>query len=67
MFVRVQNHIINITEIRNVTMEEVRKGKFNIDICFKDGHNIWFSGRDTEEAESIFHILNEACLNYKNN
>lgn len=68
MFVRVQNHIINITEIRNVTMKEIRKGKFDINICFKDGHDeIWFFGRETEEAEAIFSVLNDACLSYKNN
>ena len=68
MFVRLQNHIINVEEIQIAKMEEIRKGKFNITITFKNStNNVYFYNLGLEEAEATFYLINEACLNYKKN
>lgn len=67
MFIKILNHIINITEIRNVSMENLGYNKFNVVIKFKKGEDIRFYQISKGNADAIMEALTEACLNFEKN
>lgn len=62
MFIRIEDTIINITDIQCVKLEKAGYGKGTVDIYFKNGHNIYFGDRKLNECSEILDKLTEACL-----
>lgn len=67
MFIHIENHIINIKEIRNIANTSLGRGKYRIIIYLKNAEsheNIWLSDTTKEEAEAIMTRLAKACLEF---
>ena len=66
MFIRIENHIINIAEIRNVSVENLGYGKGTLKIVFRTGgDNISFASRKMDELDVIMDTLTDACKLYR--
>jgi hypothetical protein len=67
MFIRIEDNIINISEIRNVELNAIGYGKGVVKIFFRNGKDdLLFTSRPLAECRSIMDILTEACVG-KNN
>ena len=67
MFIRIEDNIININEIRNVELNAIGYGKGVVKICFRNGKDdLLFATRPLVECRIIMDDLAEACLG-KNN
>lgn len=65
MFIRIENQIINIEEIRNIAMLKDTGENSWIQIHFKNTtESTSFSSRPNKEAQKIIDTLAEACLSY---
>ena len=65
MFIRIENQIINIEEIRNIAMLKDTRENSWIQIRFKNTtESTSFSSRPNKEAQKIIDTLAEACLSY---
>ena len=65
MFIRIENQIINIEEIRNIIMFKDTRENSWIQIHFKNtNESTSFSSRPNKEAQKIIDTLAEACLSY---
>ena len=65
MFILIENHIININEIRNIELCDIGYGKANICVHFRNTEDtVVFSHRSKADAAEIFKILTEACATY---
>lgn len=63
MFIRIEENLININEIRNAYIYNLGYGKGTVHINFKSDHEpIVFSTRKLDECEIILDTLTEACL-----
>ena len=63
MFIRIENNLININEIRNAYIYNFGGGEGTVHIIFKnDSKPVVFSTRTLAECETILDILTEACL-----
>lgn len=63
MFIKIENHIININEIRNVTLESIGYGKGTVTIIWKGCQNdVRFGSRPFSECQTIFDTLTDACV-----
>ena len=66
MFIRIEEHLININEIRNAYINNLGYGKGCVRIIFRSEYDpIVFTNRKLEECEIILNALTEACV--KNN
>ena len=62
MFIRIEENLININEIRNAYIYSYG-GKGDVHIVFKTEYDpIVFSTRKLEECEKILTMLTEACM-----
>ena len=67
MFIRLDDNIININEIRNVSMDSIGYGKGYVKIIFKTCEDsLIFSSRPLAECRALMDALTEACI-AKNN
>ena len=67
MFIRIEDNIININEIRNVEMYTHSSKQGSIHIHFKDCRDsVIFSGYPLAECKTIMDTLTDACVT-KNN
>ncbi len=63
MFIRIEENLININEIRNAYIYNLGYGKGAVHIVFKTEYDpIVFSTRKLEECEIILNTLTEACV-----
>lgn len=65
MFIHIENHIINIQEIRNIIKENLGRGKYCIRIFLKNAESyehLSLQNKTAEEAEAIMAQLAKACL-----
>lgn len=65
MFIRIEDTIINTTEIQCVKLEKLGYGKGTVDVYFKNSQNIYFSERKLDECAVIIDTIAEACLGKK--
>lgn len=67
MFIRLEDNIININEIRNVTMDSIGYGKGVVKIIFRTCQDpLIFTSRPLAECRALINALTEACVT-KNN
>jgi hypothetical protein len=67
MFIHIENHIINITEIRNISNINLGRGKYRITIFLKHAENyehINLKDTSKEEAEATMEQLAKSCLEF---
>ena len=65
MFITIDNHIINIEEIRNVIIRPMGYGKSVINIYFKNGDSVATNVYKDAEIEKMIKELNNTLINYK--
>lgn len=66
MFIRIENNIININEIRNVEIINLGYGKGTLRIIFRSGgDHVSFSNYKMDELNGIMDTLTDACMNMK--
>ena len=65
MFITIDNHIINIEEIRNIVIRSMGYGKSVINIYFKNGDSVATNVYKDAEIEKAIKELNNILTNYK--
>lgn len=65
MFITIDNHIINIEEIRNIILRSMGYGKSVINIYFKNGDSVATNVYKDAEIEKMIKELNNTLINYK--
>ena len=67
MFIRIEDNIININEIRNVELNAIGYGKGVVKIFFRACKDeLLFTSRPLADCRAILDALTEACIG-KNN
>lgn len=63
MFIRLEDNIININEIRNVELNAIGYGKGTVKIIFRTCQDsLIFCSRPLAECRALLDALEEACI-----